>query len=689
MALTGFAILCDWLGSNSEFFPCMPDLPIGDYILHSRTQARNAVSHAGFFAPVRSNAPTSFSALFPDYAPPRPLQVAIDEIPDALLCCPTLTIIEAPTGEGKTEAALALAHRIGALRGTDEFYIALPTTATSNQMFLRVQNYLAAQLGLQTGVRLIHGQAFLIEDDLRLSPLDNGDTGEHPALAWFTPKKRSLLAPFGVGTVDQAELCALNVRHNALRLIGLAGKVVILDEVHAYDVYMTTIIERMLTWLKELGASVILLSATLPNERRRALIQAFGAHTSNEEIDAYPLITTASGRATQYLTPPAYQPERTITLRTLSLPQHDADAKAVWLLDQVRDGGCACWITNTVQEAQDLFAAVCQCVEAQSIAVDLLLLHARFPLADRQTLEQAVMHRYGPKGQRPERGIVIGTQVLEQSLDLDFDVMVSDLAPVDLLLQRAGRLHRHARESRPQPYNQPIFWIYAPLDAGGRLQLRHHRIYTPYLLAKTWQILSGRTSLRLPGDYRSLLEQVYAEDAPDPTSELYPYWQRMMEQHQHHQDEARIRIVREPDPEEAFSLSRDIPFHEDEESSAWIVAQTRLGQESITLIPLERLDDNTARLIPHADIVALDQPADRATQYRLLQRSIRVSHFALVHALRDTRDDSPLFRNATLLQGVVPLWLQDGKAELTWNDHTYIVQLDARLGFVIKQKEDL
>jgi CRISPR-associated endonuclease/helicase Cas3 len=365
----------------------------------------------------------------------------------------------------------------------------------------------------------------------------------------------------------------------------------------------------------------------------------------------------------------------------------DDTGKAAWLLDQVRLGGCGCWITNTVQEAQRIFRRLLDLTSERELPIDLLLAHARCPVEDRQSIEQALMQRYGPEGQRPSRGIVIGTQVLEQSLDLDFDVMVTDLAPVDLLLQRAGRLHRHERPGRPPLHSEPVLWIYAPLDENGLPRPRHARIYAPYLQARTWQALAQRTSLHLPADYRTLLEEVYTEVAPGAADDLYPLWQRITEQRQKHIDEARLRIVKLPDPEEAFSIGREIQFREDEESSAWIVAQTRLGEESITLVPLEKVGDSTARLFPHNEYLALDQSADRTMQYRLLQRSFRVSHFAVVNALQ-SRDDRPaLFRDSPLLRTAFPLWLDDGRTELTWNEQTYILTLDTRLGLVIEPKE--
>ncbi|MCL7455156.1 MAG: CRISPR-associated endonuclease Cas3'', partial [Anaerolineae bacterium] len=263
MALTGFSILCDWLGSDEQIFRAAPDVDLEAYVEMSRTRARQALEKAELATPVLSYKPATFSAIFPDKDPPRPLQRAIDEIPTSILEAPCLAIIEAPTGEGKTEAALLLAHRLAKASGSDELYYALPTTATSDQMYYRLQQYLHYCLDLPASVRLIHGQAFLVEDDLRMEPMANADVAEKRSMVeWATAKKRAMTAPFGVGTVDQAELAALNVKHSALRLMGLAGKALVFDEVHAYDTYMTTIVETLLRWLSAVGTSVIVLSAT-------------------------------------------------------------------------------------------------------------------------------------------------------------------------------------------------------------------------------------------------------------------------------------------------------------------------------------------------------------------------------------------------------------------------------------------
>jgi CRISPR-associated endonuclease/helicase Cas3 len=215
MALTGFMVLCDWVGSDARFFKPTSDESWEDYIGESQRRAEKVVKSSGLFEPVKSDSPATVESLFADLYSLRPLQLAINDVSDDILNQPTLTIIEAPTGEGKTEAALALARRIAQLNGTDEIFYALPTMATSNQMFGRLQRHLHERLRLRGHVKLAHGQSFLVEDDLRaetaladLDPLRNGDSAQalseaRDAMAWFSGKKRALLAPFGVGTVDQ------------------------------------------------------------------------------------------------------------------------------------------------------------------------------------------------------------------------------------------------------------------------------------------------------------------------------------------------------------------------------------------------------------------------------------------------------------------------------------------------------
>ncbi len=695
-ALTGFMIVCDWLGSDSRFFTPQPEMEANEYIHRSRAQAEKAVDAAGFFQASASNTPTAISLLFPNLTSPRPLQQAIDDIPTDLLARPCLAIIEAPTGEGKTEAGLALAHRLAQASGSDELYYALPTMATSNQMFGRLQKYLREQLGLSTQIKLVHGQAFLVEDDLRIEPLDNGD-GEsaNATLEWFSPKKRALLAPFGVGTIDQVELAALNVRHTALRLIGLAGKVVIVDEVHAYDTYMTTIIERLLGWLSALNTSVILLSATLPLSRRARLVHAYSAEIDpqNQTFAAYPGLLIVGKQqegdsfSIHHAAPTAWQPNRILAVSPLNFADDESaiKAKAQWLLDKIADGGCVCWITNTVKRAQKM----CEILDALCVGsdVDVMLLHSQFPLDERQKLEEAVAQKYGPTGNRPKRGIVIGTQVLEQSLDLDFDLMVSDLAPIDLLLQRAGRLHRHLRQ-RPAAHQAPRLWVNTTLTTSDDLSTlgADARIYDEYVLRLTWKTILNHPMIQLPVDYRPLIEAIYAETEPATDDPLKAAWDKLQTKQAEAMQQANLRLLPEPDADWSFAgRSAKMMFEESENNASWIVAQTRLGEESLSVIPLE-VDGDQVRLADDGWLSLKDE-APREIQLQLLRRGLRVSQYNAVQALKATTHALPgLFKKSALLKDCVPLLLNNHQAQLTLDNKIITFTLDPRLGLVIERQ---
>jgi CRISPR-associated endonuclease/helicase Cas3 len=702
MAITGFTILCDWLGSDGRYFIPDSNSTFEQYQISSRNRAKQAVRGSGMLSMTTSEAPTDVKSLFEDLGSWRPLQLAIDTIPNDNLKLPSLTIIEAPTGEGKTEAALTLAHRIARIHGTDEMYYALPTTATSNQMYGRLKTHLDKRLGLATSIKLVHGQAFLVEDELRsemplsqIEPLEDGDIGKwsemNEMITWFNSKKRALLAPFGVGTIDQAELAVLNVKHSALRMMGLVGKVVIIDEVHAYDTYMTTIIERLLCWLATMNTSVILLSATLPISRRQLLAKAFGIRLelAAEQKNIYPSILVMTPNGIYQSSPQVWQPNRTLELRELHWGDVDILAKAEWLVKAVANGGCICWITNTVKRAQRIFDAL---LSIEQTGIDLSLLHSQFPLDERQKREQILNEKYGRNGKRPNKGIIIGTQVLEQSLDLDFYMLVSDLAPIDLILQRAGRLHRHTRE-RPSAHNVPRLYINFEIEPDGELKPgSDRRIYALFLMHKTQKILAGRSQIRLPQDYRILIETLYSDQEPSKNDELYDTWKELQDHHNIAIGEAKQRLLPTPHPRDSFAknAAMRVDFEEDENRADWIVAQTRLGGDSLNVIPINR-DGNFASIPGENQPINTNQETSLDKQRKLLKRNLRISDPATIKAIRNDAERHPtqLFQNAVLLKGYYPLWLYNGKTELTFEHGKFYLDLNPELGLVIEKEGNL
>jgi CRISPR-associated endonuclease/helicase Cas3 len=704
MAFTGFTIFCDWLGSDERYFKISPKIALPLYKEKSRQQAEQIIQVSGINEKTLSFASTKTEKLFADLLPLRALQLAIDDIPEDLLQYPSLTIIEAPTGEGKTEAALALAHRIAQINNTEELYYALPSMATSNQMFGRLKDHLEKRLGLTANVKLVHGQAYLIEEDLQtvtsitsIQPLENGetknDTDAQEVISWFNSKKRALIAPFGVGTVDQAELATLNVKHAALRMMGLVGKVVIIDEVHAYDTYMTTIIERLLGWLSSMNTSVILLSATLPKKRRLRLAQAYSMkHVLSEaQSNAYPSLLVLNEKNFYQASPAVWQTNRIIELQELHLGDDNPQEKAQWLLDMVSRGGYACWITNTVKRAQRISQVLNNIAPPD---VDLELLHSQIPLDERQQRENHLKNKYGRDGKRPDsgKGIVVGTQVLEQSLDLDFDVMVSDLAPIDLLLQRAGRLHRHAR-LRPSNHTTPKLWLNFETDENGELKLGTDRtVYAEFIMRQTHKTLTEYSQIQLPEDYRNLIEAVYGDIVPLEDSLLYDAWLKLQSDQKIASQEARERLLPTPNPRDSFArtAAMRIKFEEDENSADWIVAKTRLSEYTLNIIPLERNGDSIILESTSERIaIRIHTEAPREIQRKLLCRQLRISNQIAIDEIMNDVEKNPteLFDQSALLKGFYPLWLKGGEKEFKTKHGLLRIILDPQLGLVIEKEK--
>lgn len=495
-ALTGLTCVADWIASGSAFDHADLNDPELSRIVQS------AVDLAGFIPP-RLVTDLSFGDVFSGFTP-LPAQSAFI----AATTGPGVYVLEAPMGMGKTEAALYAAYKVLEQGQATGIYFALPTQLTSDKIYDRMNQFLSAILSpdcIHRRSLLLHGSAWLKETAF-------GQEG-NPGKSWFDSRKRGLLAPFAVGTIDQALMAVMNVRHGFVRAFGLAGKVVILDEVHSYDAYTGTIMEELVHALRGMQCTVIVLSATLTAERRSKLLATPQAGVRSD----YPLISARPhGQALQEI--PVTQ-ESTLTVE-LALHQHDAPAIEA-ALERAEQGQQVLWIENTVSEAQSIFQRLS--ARAHSFA-DYGLLHSRFLKVHRWEQEDRWVELYGKNGgpKRQERGrILVGTQVLEQSLDIDADFLVSRLAPMDLLFQRLGRLWRHRANDplRPPTATQPAAWVLSPTleaaledeEAFGKT----HHVYAPYVLCRTLEVLQqwGGKRLILPTAIRPQLEAVYADRA--------------------------------------------------------------------------------------------------------------------------------------------------------------------------------
>ncbi|MFQ3684404.1 CRISPR-associated helicase Cas3' [Roseiflexus sp.] len=705
VALTGLIVWCDWMGSNECDFPLMPAMDVHAYLAHSRQQAQVALNthHLAF----KRDAPqyAGFQRLFPDIEP-RPLQVVVDKLEASMLEQPLLAIIEAPTGEGKTEAALALARRIAAVRQIDEIFFALPTMATGNQMFTRLEKLYLCLYGTDGRVRLTHSQAIVVEDDLRRqlalhtdqNYLDAGGRSADAALEWFVGPKKAMLAPFGVGTVDQVELGGLNVRHYPLRLFGLASKIVIIDEVHAYDAYMNVIIDHTLTWLATLGCSVILLSATLLQQRHRELAQAFckGLDVSPQIRPSipYPLLAIYSHQACAYHPFTVFRPEQRFTLRLRGL--HTPAEEARHLLHLVQAGGAVARICNRVDDAQAIYRAL---QELNAASNNCVLLHARFPLHERQRRERRISDLVGRTSTRsPTQPIIIvGTQVLEQSLDYDVDVMISDAAPIDLLLQRAGRLHRHHR-SRPPHHQHPVLEVAVPFNEQGKPDWRRwQKIYEPYILWRSLAALNqdmcaGERAITLPRHYRELIEAVYGNTLSSDwyTDEIAQAEQAYQMSINVQAAKARTPLI--PDAMRSAPIVEDSgrAFIDDEtgEDANWQLAKTRLGDQ-VSLVPVYAVDGELSLDAGGTFRIPTDVPPTLEQIKDLITSAVPVTDRAVIAIYRDERRPAalrwPWSEIPALLRGLHPLPLDRATHSATLNQRR--LRLDLELGLVIEKEQ--
>ncbi len=454
--MAGLVVLADWLGSNAEGFPYRNNpMALRDYWEQAALpQARAAVKKGG----LRTHRSRGWSGAQSFLGLERLTALQGYAAKVELSAGPQLFLLEDVTGAGKTEAAFILAHRLMAAGLVQGLYYALPTMATANQMYDRtaaLYGRLFAE-GEEPSLILAHS-ARRMNASFRNSiladaeaPAERDARGEPPPAsaqlnAWLADSgKKALLADVGVGTVDQVLLGVLPVRHQSLRLLGLAGKVLIVDEVHAYDSYMSRLLEVLVEAQAAQGGSVVLLSATVPAALRVQLLAAF-ARGGGWKLDSiasdlrYPLITQlADGALRVEACATRAELERSVTVHMVH-----CEEDVVERMKQVAQRGrCACWIRNTVEDARRGYELLLGRGAGQ-----VGLFHSRYVTADRLAIEGDALHSFGKfSGPEERRGrLLVATQVVEQSLDLDFDEMFVDLAPIDLIIQRAGRLRRHPR----------------------------------------------------------------------------------------------------------------------------------------------------------------------------------------------------------------------------------------------------
>ena len=492
--IAGLVSVADWIGSGELF-----DKPDTEW----EDKVDIALDRAGFVMPEIGHG-LSFEDIFGEGIKPYPVQQKfIDSV-----ACPGVYVLEAPMGMGKTEAALYAAYKLlsnGMARG---IYFALPTQLTSNRIYHRFNSFLdkiVKGLSLHREALLLHGKAWLEATELGAEGCPGG--------SWFSSRKRGLLAPFAVGTLDQALMAAMNVRHGFVRAFGLAGKVVILDEIHSYDAYTGTIIDALVSMLRKLQCTVLVLSATLTQSRRSEIL---GRESLSQ---AFPLVSGVTEDNKLVEKAVAVQVRQEFSLRML-----DDKASAIeQVLDLAASGQYILWIENTVSDAQECYLDLAARASESGILCGLV--HSKFLPVHRKIIEDKWVALYGKqgwqrRGEKSRKGcILVGTQVLEQSLDIDADFLVTRFSPTDMLFQRLGRVWRHDNTPRPQEARREA-WILAPapdeaLDHPVKSFGSTARVYSPYVLCRSLQVWNSIKKLGLPHDIRSMLEATYSQRKED------------------------------------------------------------------------------------------------------------------------------------------------------------------------------
>ena len=573
--LAGFCSVADWLGSrcdDSNFKYCQEAQDLSTYFDARRSlDAPRILKLGGIVSYPRTYA--GVAALLEAGRQPRSLQTLVDELPLQT----GLTLVEAPTGSGKTEAALAYAWRLLAAGLVDSIVFALPTQATANAMLGRLKRIAPFLFKDHPNLVLAHGSARFNDEFSKIKYIAltgyEREDGWAQCSQWLAEsRKRVFLGQVGVCTVDQVLISVLPVRHRFVRGFGVGRSVLIVDEVHAYDAYMYGLLEEVLRQQKESGGAALLLSATLPEQQRQQLCAAWEAKLPPQGEEApYPLATwTAGNIPVPYVLKPKQLPGKiTVKLEPLRTGEMMPDDELLRrIIAAAETGAQVAIVCNLVDVAQKLARAL---RDMTGLPVDLF--HARYCFSHRRRKEKRVVMRFGPKGKRRTGRILVATQVVEQSLDVDFDWLITQLCPVDLLFQRMGRLHRHDRTGRRPPgFETPLCTVLLPEKDDFGL---HGLIYanTRALWRTVEKLVSAPDGeVIFPGAYRTWIEAVYCKEAweSEPVKiqqEYEAYEQELFVSH----CKARQMIS-----------TAMIPLADNDEN---ITAVTRDGEMSLTVVP--------------------------------------------------------------------------------------------------------
>lgn len=487
-AILGIMITSDWIASNSYVFDNQQYKNVDEFLESRKTQALRFLNNEGLIRqqiPVMQNFMSAFGFNG------RPVQNDVEKIvhKNDIKCM----LIESDCGSGKTEAALYAAAVLGNRSGLSGIYMGLPTGVSAEAIQDRVDEFLTSR-GMRN-TKLYTSKSMLLREP-----------DKQPV--WTDMSRQRLLASSAVGTVDQVMTAARLVRFESVRMDGLASKVLIIDEIHAYDAYMLAVIKDLLKICGELDVPVIMLSATLPISTKNDLLGVLG-DGDIELHNGYPVISyvTKDGRVHEHVSR-QYMPDKKISCELLPI-LNDNDKIALYAVDAVKDGGCECVIMNTVADAICVYDKI---KKNKKNDCKIILYHSRMTINARDKTSRKILAMCGKdRTKRPERVIIVGTQVLEQSLDIDVDYMITAICPIDLLFQRIGRYHRHGDEGTIREHvvvaNTVQVLIPATLSSYGGTEYVYEKCY---LDATIDAIREHNGHLLIPSGMLDMINYVYS-----------------------------------------------------------------------------------------------------------------------------------------------------------------------------------
>lgn len=654
--LLGMMILSDWISSGIQFVDAEEWIGSPDSEAEIIRKTKAFLEESGL-EPDIVEWGTSFTDVWPWISANRMrlLQKRAEE-----LCKGEhrhhLILMEAPMGEGKTEAGMYCAVQMLRQWSKDGFYVALPTAATSNQMVSRMRSWFEA-CKIPDSVRLLHGMAWMVDEQTREEKVNSGDHSE--ITRWLAPLRRGLLGQFSVGTIDQAMLSVTKARYGVLRLLGLSNKVLVIDEIHSYDVYMGEFIQLLLQWCKALEIPVVMLSATLPPKLKAKLLAPY---TKQPLSDAYPLITAVCDDGTVEEIP-IEKCVKNLKVSVELLPiLNEPERIARKAAELTAGGGCICVLMNTVRQVQKVYSALETCFDGERI-----LFHAQFPAYRRQEIEEECIRKFGKnKENRPERAILVATQVVEQSLDVDFDAMLTAVAPIDLVLQRMGRIFRHEDTVRPEHLQKPVQFVLIP--EGEDFGVDGY-VYPEVLLRQTIQVLKDHRAVKIPEDLVPLVSDGY-DDSKVPPGDLAKWMEHMIGE-QVEAGQSRKYLIGTPDKVYSALGDSDQLFDDDGENR-YLTVQTRLGEPTVRIALLEE------------ELYRRVEALDGKVRNRELAKQVQLQSVSVAERrLKFDKSDLSYIKGDMLLAGVRVYPARNGICELSGGR----ICFDEKLGVMIEEEK--